>query len=104
MKTSADGLDNIEEGNALTIGDTTATIFYQKERFITGDHMVIIRADWLNEKTALFVLSVLAKEKYKYSYGRAFIIDKIKDTILLLPIVDNQNGKPKSDNERKYST
>ncbi len=104
MKTSADGLDNIEEGNALTIGDTTATVFYQKERFITGDHMVIIRADWLNEKTALFVLSVLAKEKYKYSYGRAFIIDKIKDTILLLPIVYNQNGKPKIDNERKYST
>lgn len=103
MRTSDDGLEYIEEGNAITVGDTTATCFYQKERFITGDHMVIIRADWLNEKTALFVLSILNKEKYKYSYGRAFVIDKIKDTIIYLPIVHNENGSEMIDSDHKYS-
>ena len=65
--------------------------------------MVIIRADWLNEKTALFVLSILNKEKYKYSYGRAFVIDKIKETVIYLPIVYNEDGSAKIDSDYKYS-
>ncbi len=103
LMTSSEGLDFIEEGNAITIGDTTATCFYHKERFITGDHMVIIRADWLNEKTALFILSILAKEKYKYSYGRAFVIDKIKNTFLILPISHCEDGSPVIDTKKKFS-
>ena len=43
------GLENIEPGNAIIVGDTTATVSYQKEAFITGDHIVVIRAEWLNE-------------------------------------------------------
>ena len=37
----------IEQGNAITIGDTTATIYYQNEQFICGDHIVILRAPFL---------------------------------------------------------
>ena len=57
----------IQEGNAITIGDTTATCFYQSKEFITGDHMVVIRADWLDEILALYVVTILNKEQYKYS-------------------------------------
>lgn len=80
--------DWIEEGNAITIGDTTATCFFQSERFITGDHMVVIRADWLNKFNALFIVGILTNEQYKYSYGRAFLMERIKDTIVKLPSVD----------------
>ena len=82
----------IEEGNAITIGDTTATCFYQVEKFITGDHIVVIRADWLNETRALYILAILNNEQYKYSYGRAFLIDRIKDTMIKLPAIKNENG------------
>lgn len=84
--------ENIEEGNAITIGDTTATCFYQQKEFITGDHMVIIRAEWMNELRGLFIVALLQREQYKYSYGRAFLIDKIKDTILKLPSKTNESG------------
>lgn len=81
----------IQKGNAITVGDTTATCFYQSEDFITGEHMVVIRADWLNEKTGLFITSLLNQEQYKYSYGRAFKIDNIQETILKLPTTsDNE--------------
>lgn len=82
-----ESIDNqfIEEGNAITIGDTTATCFYQEESFITGDHMVVIRADWLNKYTGLFMVALLTNEQYKYSYGRAYLMDRIKDTMLKLP-------------------
>lgn len=77
----------IENANAITIGDTTATCFYQDEEFITGDHMVVVRADdWLNKYTALFIITILNREQYKYSYGRAFLKDRIKETVIKLPM------------------
>lgn len=82
----------VERANAITIGDTTATCFYQDEEFITGDHMVIVRADeWLNKYTAMYVLTILNNEQYKYSYGRAFLMDRIKNTVLKLPSDSNNN-------------
>ena len=83
----------IEKGNAISIGDTTATCFYQAEDFITGDHMVVIRADsWLNPYTAVYIVTILMNEQYKYSYGRAYLMDRIKDTIIKLPI--DSEGNP----------
>lgn len=83
----------VEKANAISIGDTTATCFYQDEEFITGDHMVVVRADsWLNRYTALYVVAVLNYEQYRYSYGRAFLMDRIKDTLMKLPV--NEDDEP----------
>lgn len=93
----------IQDKNAISIGDTTATCFYQDEDFITGDHMVIVRAEWLNKPLGLYVTSILNKEQYKYSYGRAFLMDRIKDTIIKLPIVRNSDKLPVIDKSKRYS-
>ena len=83
----------IEKGNAISIGDTTATCFYQAEDFITGDHMVVVRANsWLNPYTALYIVAILTNEQYKYSYGRAYLMDRIKDTMVKLPA--DSDGNP----------
>lgn len=84
-----DGLSGIESGNAIIIGDTTSTFFYQGDSFVAGDHIVVCRADWINPQTALFVKTVLAKDRYRYSYGRAFKIDLIKATRIRLPQTAN---------------
>lgn len=94
---------HIEAGNAITIGDTTATCFYQKDKFITGDHIVILRAEWLNLLRGLFLIGLLNQEKLKYSYGRAYKIDNIKKTLLKLPIQHHPDGTPVIDPEKKYS-
>lgn len=81
--------DGLEKPNAITIGDTTATIFYQNYNFITGPHILIMRADWMNVYTAEFIITLLNKEKYRYPvFGRAFTKDLIKQTKLYLPIDD----------------
>lgn len=85
----------IEKWNAITIWDTTATCFYQEKQFIAWDHMVVIRADWLNKYTWLYIVTLLNKEQYKYSYGRAFVKDKIKNTILKLPVDEFWNPNRK---------
>ncbi len=82
----------IEKANAITIGDTTATIFFQEHNFITGPHIIVIRADWLNIYTASFIITILNQEKYRYPvFGRAFTKDLIKQTKLYLPIDDDGN-------------
>ena len=83
----------LEKSNAITIGDTTATIFFQEHEFITGPHIIVIRAEWLNVYTANFIITLLNQEKYRYPvFGRAFTKDLIKTTKLYLPI--NEEGEP----------
>ena len=81
----------IEQGNAITIGDTTATIYYQNEQFICGDHIVILRAPFLNEIRGVFIVALLNKERFRYNYGRSFKMDIIKKTRILLPSIDENN-------------
>ena len=77
---------DIEEGNAITIGDTTSTIFYQKQKFICGDHMVVLRSKHLNTYTGLYVTTLLNKERFRYNYGRAFTMEIIEQTRIKLPV------------------
>lgn len=93
----------LEEANCITIGDTTATCYYQNESFIAGDHIVILRAEWLNLKRGLFFRTLFAKEAIRYCYGRAYRTDLIKDTLLRLPILRDKNDKPIIDVNHTYS-
>ncbi len=95
--------DGLEVANCITIGDTTATCYYQNKDFIAGDHMVVLRAKWLNQKRGLFVRTLFAKESVRYCYGRAFRMDLIKNTLLKLPIQRDNKGKPIVDNNYTYS-
>jgi len=95
--------EGLEEANCITIGDTTATVFYQNEKFIAGDHMVVLRADWLNIKRGLFFRTLFAQEGIRYCYGRANRMDLIKDTLLKLPIKRYGNGNPVIDDSHTYS-
>lgn len=77
---------DIESSNAITIGDTTSTIYYQDSDFICGEHIVILRSQHLNKYRALFIVSILNKERFRYCYGRAYTLANIKKTKLLLPV------------------
>ena len=85
----ASDLQAIEQGNAIAIGDTTSTISYQPKAFGTGDHIIVIRAPWLNEYTGLFIVALLQKERFRYSYGRAYLMNLIKSTNIWLPVLQD---------------
>ena len=89
---SSTGLANIEAGNAIVIGDTTSTISYQPGPFVAGEHIIAARAEWMNKYTGLFVTCLLRQERYRYSYGRAYKLDSIRNTELRLPVTSD--GKP----------
>lgn len=97
-----DSIDGIERSNCIIVGDTTSTIYYQPYNFVAGDHIVVLRSNWLNKYNALFIKTILEKERYRYSYGRAFKSDLIKKTYIPLPIKYN-NENPIIDDTHKYS-
>lgn len=68
MYVQSEEYDGLEKANAITIGDTTATIFFQDHDFITGPHIIVIRADWLNVYTANFIITLLNQENTDIPY------------------------------------
>lgn len=79
--------EGVEPANAITIGDTTATVYYQATEFITGPHIIVLRAGWFNIYTATFLITLLNNEKYRYPvFGRSFSKELIAGTNIMLPV------------------
>ena len=76
----------ITEGNCITIGAEGIYAFYQSESFATGNKVYQIRRRNMNRYIGLFLVTVLNLEDYRYSYGRARIMSKLKDEIIKLPV------------------
>lgn len=95
--------EKISKGNCITIGAEGIYAFYQQRAFATGNKVYQIRNEYLNKYIALFICTILNKEDYKYSYGRARTLNKLKDENFLLPIKCDTDGTPQIDTTHKYS-
>lgn len=83
----------IFKGNCITVttDGSVCCAYYQPEQF-TGSHSFIAlypRAFVLNENIALFICSIINKEKYRYSYGRKIHSEtKMKKMRIKLPATE----------------
>lgn len=84
--------DKITDGNCLTIGAEGIYAFYQAEPFATGNKVYQIRRPNMNSYIGLFLATVLNLEDYRYSYGRARIMSKLKEEVIKLPV--DADGNP----------
>jgi hypothetical protein len=84
-------LDNYIENdsNCITIGAEGVYAFYQDKPFVAGVKVYTLRNSNLNAYRALFICTLLNLQNFKYSYGRARILTKLKEEKILLPIKDN---------------
>lgn len=81
-----------DEGNILTI-DSAVLGFcsYQPLNFTASDHVEKLTPKFdLNVYRALFLTTIINKEQYRYSYGRKYNQDRIRETVIKLPF---KNGK-----------
>ncbi len=81
-----------EKGNCITIGAEGKVAFYQDEAFLPGVKVYTLRNEHLNQNIGMFVCTILNASVFKYSYGRARILEKIKEEIIPLPV--DENGNP----------
>ncbi len=79
----------VTKGNCIVfIGDGQGSVgysTYQGEDFIGSTTLSMGRNKSLNKYNALFVVPLLDKERFKYSFGRKWNGEKLKNTKVLLP-------------------
>ncbi|TAL67139.1 MAG: hypothetical protein EPN82_16345 [Bacteroidetes bacterium] len=79
-------------GNTITVNynGSVAEAFYQvKSYFALDDVNILYPIFELNKYTAMFIITLIKKEKYRYNYGRKWHKDRMNDSIIKLPIDDN---------------
>lgn len=85
----------VEKGNALTIGGEGIICFYQREDFVCGTNMTVLRNDNLNEYNGLFIATIINfYSKGRFSYGRAFNKKQIDKTFIKLPVLNIEDTEP----------
>ena len=88
---------DIVEGNVITVSSNGVGVgksFYQEDDFVaTADVNILKLKDYkLNKYIALFLCTLIEKERFKYSYGRKFGLNKIKNSKIKLPVT--KDNKP----------
>lgn len=83
-----------EEGNVLVIDSAVKGVCsYQAQRFTASDHVEkLIPKFELNPYIAMFFITLINLEGYRYSYGRKFNQIRIKETEIILPV--DKNNEP----------
>jgi len=80
----------LNEGNTISFGQDTATMFYQKVPYFTGDKIKILVAKdkRFNKKNAQFFISTMLKSFSSFSWGgSSFNVEIIKNQKITLPIL-----------------
>ena len=79
----------LNEGNTISFGQDTATMFYQERPYFTGDKIKILKAKFreFDKSNAQFFLTTMAKSFESFSWGRSsFSVDIIEKQIISLPV------------------
>ena len=83
----------LNDGNTISFGQDTATMFYQEKPYFTGDKIKILKAKnkKFNKNNSQFFISTMAKAFSAFSWGSSsFNVSIIENQKLTLP---TQNGE-----------
>jgi hypothetical protein len=83
----------LNEGNTISFGQDTATMFYQEKPYFTGDKIKIVKSkdNRFNKLNGLFFISTMTKSFSSFSWGgSSFSVKIIGDQLMKLPIQNNQ--------------
>ena len=84
----------LNEGNTISFGQDTVTMFYQEKPYFTGDKIKILKPKLasFNKKNAQFFIPIMIRAFSSFSWGSSSFSEKIiKSRKLSLPIKPNSN-------------
>jgi len=82
----------LNEANTISFGQDTATMFYQKSPYFTGDKIKIFsyKSRKLDRKLAMYLITCMRKAFSTFSWGNSFFDVKILNNIMIfLPVNDS---------------
>ncbi len=80
----------VDEGNVITIGLDTQTVFYQPTSFYTGQNIQVIRHKDLDRYNAQFLIVAIKKLVEKFSWGSyGATLSRLRKSRIYLPATDS---------------
>lgn len=91
----------LNEGNVITIGLDTQTVFYQPHSFYTGQNIQILTNEHLNKYNGLFLVNLLKIVLEKFNWGgNGATLSRLKNSRILIPITNDD--KPNYEYMEQY--
>lgn len=89
--------DQVWKANCITVNynGSVGEAFYQPEPFWASDDVNVLYAKgkWkMNKYRAMFLITVIKANRYRFGYGRKWTMEKMKETTLRLPCTED--GEP----------
>lgn len=81
----------LNEGNTVSFGQDTATMFYQEQPYFTGDKIKVLQCKYtqFSKQNAIFIVLALEKAFSSFSWGASsFNVKIIEETKITLPTKD----------------
>lgn len=91
------------EANTITVNynGSVAEAFYQDKPYFALDDVNILYPKFkLNSFVAMFLTTLIRKEKYRFNYGRKWHLGRMNESLIKLPT--NKNGQPDFDFMERY--
>lgn len=90
------GQDPIFEGNTITVnydGNGVAEAYYQPVPYWALDSVNVLYPNFeLTPSIAIFLVTIIRKEKFRFNYGRKWHMQRMKESKIKLPIANS--GEP----------
>jgi hypothetical protein len=84
---------SLHEGNTITVSynGSIGEAFYQSKPFWRSDDVNVLYPRFhLTPGVALFLTTVIRRERYRYSYGRKWDLERMKPSTIRLPVNKNE--------------
>lgn len=90
-----------DEGNVISIGLDTQTVFYQANSFYTGQNIQILRNEHLNREVSMFIIPLLKIQIEKFNWGgNGATLGRLNRSKIMLPVTNE--GKPDFEYMKEY--
>ena len=96
------------DGNCIVINydGSVGEAYYHAEPFFASEKVVTatFRNHPMTPYSAMFITTLIMKEKYRFSYGRKWTVEaSMKNSRIKLPVQKNSDGTPYIDATKEYS-
>lgn len=81
------------KGNTITVSynGSVGEAFYQPADYFALDDINVLYPKFeLNQYIGMFLVAVIRKEKYRFNYGRKWHLERMKESVIKLPITEEE--------------
>lgn len=84
-------------GNAITIGVSTSTVFYQPASFYTSKEIQVLRHPQLSPVNGPVLVAILREQMSKFQWGNGASLDRLRATRIMVPAITAPDGSLSAD-------